>query len=47
MLEKVEFSNINRFFEFMAATSSSFLQGVSQGLRNLNLKKKRGIDHEV
>lgn len=32
---------------FMAAKSSSCLQGVSAGLSNLNLPKKRGIDHEV
>ena len=30
----------------MAAKSSSLLQGISAGLRNLNLTKKRGIDHE-
>ena len=30
----------------MAFKSSSLLQGVSAGLRNLDLTKKRGIDHE-
>ena len=30
----------------MAAKSSSLLQGVSAGLRNLNLTKKRGINQE-
>ena len=45
MLEKVKFSNINRVSE--CSTSSSLLQGVSEGLKNLNLTNKRGIDHEV
>ena len=30
----------------MAFKSCSLLQGVSAGLRNLDLTKKRGIDHE-